>query len=1175
MYLKSLRVQGFKTFARRIDLPFGRGITAIVGPNGSGKSNLVDAIRWALGERNARGLRGNRMEDVIYAGGPGKSAVGMAEVSLTIDNAEQRINVEFSEIEVARRLFRSGESEYLINGTRARLKDIDALLASTGLRQDGYAVVAQNDIDYVIQAAPALRRELIEEAAGVRRLRDQRQEALNRLNDAERDMRRARDLLDELNPRAEELRSQAVAAEEYQRVAAQLKVLQGSLARDTWRKAMVQLRKAQTREQMARNKREAATAALADFEPVYERHRTELASAREARWNHQQALADLRLRLADAEHQVRIAEQRRESARQALDAAREETTRLQASERAGGQVVEELERAVQEAVAELEESKRLAAGAAADESAGREARAGLEADRETCDRRLQEIHRARLTVQAELRQLEGRCQFLREQRDAAQAELTAWSERNSQLLEELDRQRAMLESAERQLGESRSAVAGLDARLSDAAGAVSEAERIVESAGTEAQVKDAEYAALSLLRERAQPRSPLSEKTDIGLERLLHAVTVPVEFQPAVEAVLADWLLGWVAADMDSADRAISLLSGDGTSERETILFNPPAGAADPVPAGVESLKDRVKAPAAIQPLIDRLLAQVAVAENLAAARRLLNANPDLRVVTRSGELVTSFAYRGGRPPHAPLQAEAQFREVESARERTQKSLRIARASLQSATAAQAGLLAERAAAQVHLDAARAEHARVNALASAGAVAGDRERALGQDLAGKVARLVALLLDAERLEAGAEERQERSGAEEDRARQELAAIDQRLGEHDGLRAGHQQRRQEAELRTALCAQRHEDLIRQLDRARQVWRSHGDDLAQRQAAAQALATQPSVIETERLAWVSSAGELTVQLAGLEAEALPDGDALRTLEEQLQQDEQRNVVLKVAFAQSDDAVGSASEEIALAKAEVERCAEALREDGQALHDPESMEEVDWQKTEREVSRLQRRLDGMGAVNLLAPEEFGQLQARCESLATQLTDLEAAAAQLTELRQRLEEEIDSRFRTVFQSVAVNFQEFFVELFEGGRATLRLDTQHDGNPLDDGVEILAQTPGKRLQPLTLLSGGERALTALAFLFALQAVNPSPFHVLDEVDAALDDANVVRFNRVLRRLANDHQFLIVTHNHSTMAQAEVLYGVTLAEHGISRIVSVRLEGEASRMPRIATSRTA
>ena len=226
--------------------------------------------------------------------------------------------------------------------------------------------------------------------------------------------------------------------------------------------------------------------------------------------------------------------------------------------------------------------------------------------------------------------------------------------------------------------------------------------------------------------------------------------------------------------------------------------------------------------------------------------------------------------------------------------------------------------------------------------------------------------------------------------------------------------------------------------------------------------------------------------------------------------------------------------------------------------------TIEEVDWQKTEREVSRLQRRLDAMGAVNLLAPEEYAQVRDRCESLAAQLGDLEAASAQLNELRQRLEDEIDGRFRTVFQSVAVNFQEFFAELFEGGRATLRVEPQEeDGSPLDDGVEILAQTPGKRLQPLTLLSGGERALTALAFLFALQAVNPSPFYVLDEVDAALDDANVVRFNRVLKRLSADQQFLIVTHNHSTMAQAEVLYGVTLGEHGISRMVSVRLHQDA------------
>jgi chromosome segregation protein len=371
------------------------------------------------------------------------------------------------------------------------------------------------------------------------------------------------------------------------------------------------------------------------------------------------------------------------------------------------------------------------------------------------------------------------------------------------------------------------------------------------------------------------------------------------------------------------------------------------------------------------------------------------------------------------------------------------------------------------------------------------------------------------------------------------------------------------RRQEVELRAALAHQRHEDLLRQLERAREVWRAHGDELAQRQAATRELAAQPAQLGEEGRQCLDSAQALAGELAMLEAANLPDSDLLTSLEAQVQEGEQRNVQLQVELAHTDDAVAAALMDLETAQAEVDRCALALREDGQVVEDDEPIAEVDWQKTEREVSRLQRRLDGMGAVNLLAPEEYAQVRERCDSLGAQLTDLENASAQLLELRQRLENEIDERFRTVFHSVAINFQEFFGELFEGGRATLRLEADEDGNRLDEGVEILAQTPGKRLQPLTLLSGGERALTALAFLFALQAVNPSPFYVLDEVDAALDDANVMRFNRVLKRLSRDQQFLIVTHNHSTMAQAEVLYGVTLGEHGISRIVSVRMEQDA------------
>src|SRR5204863_228705 len=308
----------------------------------------------------------------------------------------------------------------------------------------------------------------------------------------------------------------------------------------------------------------------------------------------------------------------------------------------------------------------------------------------------------------------------------------------------------------------------------------------------------------------------------------------------------------------------------------------------------------------------------------------------------------------------------------------------------------------------------------------------------------------------------------------------------------------------------------------LDRERQAALQAADEVERRATQRSALAReQPTIINEERRRWLEQAEILLAELASLEAAQLPDSASLTALEAQLREDEQANVALQVELAHADDACAAAAGEREAAQTEVERCSSALREGGQLVDDGEdTIEEVDWQKTEREVSRLQRRLDAMGAVNLLAPEEYAHVRERCEGLAGQLADLEAASAQLGALRERLEAEIDSRFRTVFQAVAVNFQEFFGELFEGGRATLRLETQPDGNPLDDGVEILAQTPGKRLQPLTLLSGGERALTALAFLFALQAVNPSPFYVLDEVDAALDDANVVRFNRVLKRLA-------------------------------------------------------
>jgi len=1161
VHLKSLRLQGFKTFARRTELPFSRGITAIVGPNGSGKSNLVDAIRWALGERNARGLRGHRMEDVIYSGGPGKAAVGMAEVTLTIDNADQRLNVEFTEIEVARRLFRSGESEYLINGMRARLKDIDALLASTGLRQDGYAVTAQNDIDFVIQAAPALRRELIEEAAGVRRLRDQRQEALNRLAEADRDMRRARDILNELSPRAEELRVQAVAADEYQKVADALRTLQGSLTRDAWRKAMVQLRRAQARVQTAEQKRGLAAQAVTEFEPRYAEHRSALLAAREARWHHQESVADVRLRLAESQHQARIAQERNAAAVQALESLQRELAQLTASERAGSRVVDELARAVEAARVELGAADAALQTAADGERTAREVQAGVEAGRAVAQQRRQELQRERVAIDAELRQLEGRLQFLGEQQQQLRTQLEAWSLRQGTLTDELERRRGHVETADRELHDVDARASIIEEGVGEADAGLDVARKAVVEHEARLKAVEAELVALRTLLDHAHRRGPI--KRGDNWERLLELIEVDPVNRAAVEAALEGWLHSWVARNRDGFESAATALAG-AEDARETLLYAEDLVPPLAVPDGFTAIIDLVRAPDHVARLVARLLRGAVLVLDRAAGTRAVAGHPELRAVTAAGEIITAVSYRGGKAADALLEVQARIRDAENALDEERQAALQAADEVERRATQRSALARERQTILARIDALRTAAAQAAGALAAAVEAVQRETHQEAQLRQQMVRIGGLVEQAEQLQVAARSRQETVTEAEIAIARDLAEAEQAIQEASATMSTLVGRRQEAELRAALAHQRSDDLIRQLERAQQVLHSHGSELSQRRAAEGDLAVQPAVINEERRRWLEQAETQLAELASLEAAQLPDGASLTALEAQLREDEQANVALQVELAHADDARAAAAGEREAAQTEVERCASALREGGQLVDDREdTIEEVDWQKTEREVTRLQRRLDAMGAVNLLAPEEYGQVRERCEGLAGQLADLEAASAQLGALRERLEAEIDSRFRTVFQAVAANFQEFFGELFEGGRATLRLESQPDGNPLDDGVEILAQTPGKRLQPLTLLSGGERALTALAFLFALQAVNPSPFYVLDEVDAALDDANVVRFNRVLKRLAADQQFLIVTHNHSTMAQAEVLYGVTLAEHGISRIVSVRLQQDA------------
>src|SRR5437773_6599466 len=861
MYLKSLRLQGFKTFARRTELPFSRGITAIVGPNGSGKSNLVDAIRWALGERNARGLRGHRMEDVIYSGGPGKAAVGMAEVTLTIDNADQRLNVEFTESEVARRLFRSGESEYLINGTRARLKDIDALLASTGLRQDGYAVTAQNDIDFVIQAVPALRRELIEEAAGVRRLRDQRQEALNRLAEADRDMRRARDILNELSPRAEELRVQAVAADEYQKVADALKVLQGSLARDAWRKAMVQLRRTQARVHTAENKRAAMAQAVSEFEPRYAEHRSALLAAREAHWRHQEAVADVRLRLAESQHQARIAQERNAAAVQALEALQSELQRLNASEQAGSRVVDELARAAESARTDLETAtSALEAGAPA-EPAARERQATLEADRLARQQQRHEGQRETASIEAELRQLEGRRQFLTEQQQQARSQLEAWSLRRGALGHEFDRRTRTAEVASGELQAVSEASGMLEQRLADAEASLEAARKGIVEHEAALRALEAELVALRTLLDGAQRRGPL--RNDRNWERLLELIEVEPIHRAAVEAALEGWLHGWVATGRDGIASAAAAVAA-AEDARETLLYAPWDRAPSSVPDGLLSVIDLVRAPDHVQRLIAHLLHGVVLVADRAEAARMVEKHRELRAVTPAGEIISAVSYRGGKAPDPVLEVQARIRHAEAALDGERQAAHTADEEVERLAIARADVIAKRHVILTGVDLARTAAAQAAGALAAATEAIQREAPQEAQLRQQLIRIGGLLGQAEQLQVETLNRQRALADAELATEHELAALEPQVQEAASTLAELVERRQETELRAALARQRSDDLVRQLERAQQVLRAHGDEVAQRRAAEAELAVQPALINEERRQWTETSEGLRGEL-----------------------------------------------------------------------------------------------------------------------------------------------------------------------------------------------------------------------------------------------------------------------------------------------------------------------
>ena len=1185
--LKSLELQGYKTFASRVDFEFSQAITAIVGPNGSGKSNIADAIRWVLGEQSYALLRGKKTEDMIYQGSESRARASMASASITFDNSEGWLPIDFAEVTIARRAYRDGQNEYLLNGQRVRLRQVHELLSEVGLAQRTYTIIGQGLVDAVLSLRAEDRRRLFEEAAGIGLYRARREEALRRLETTERNLERVQDILAELKPRLRSLEKQARRAEEFEQVRKDLReslrVWYGfhwSVAQRTVtacrQEAEVQ---AAAREQV-RTRQEETDRRLAEARLEIDRLRADLHRASEdlsSLFTRREALGR---RVAVAGERLRWTAERKLTAAAEVTAAREEQQealgRLAALE---GEIAER-NQAMQAAQTEIE---RLRHPEAWPEDSGLAAHA-----------RAEELRAALASSLSELAAAQARRAQAQESIAGIRARLEEIGLRSRETRAQLDQLILVAQQSVARREEKRGALEADVAAEREQQASLLTARGGVERLRTEAarldQIAAARQAEADFLAKGGLATWSLAEglhaagkKGDLPgwLGRLFDFCSIGPEHRPAIRAALGDFAHAPLVSRAEDVEGVMRWLEHDGRPGQAAAL---PLAVSTPPPRIPNRLdettlgraSDLIQASAQHRLLFEWLLASTWVVRDRVQARaRLPDLPPGGRLVTLDGHVYYPSGAVLRRSQHEPPdegQATAALERARTQAGETQAKLVAAMAEVE---ALESGLAQAQVRRETTLAALlQAERESEQARVAEQAVQRDLEllqtqqRALGAEQV----RFEETAAAAEHAITALEARRERWTEELQVA--ELASDPQRAAAHV---AQLEARSEGLRLASAEAAVR-------LDDAR----------SRKEAADRSLeALQGRLEETERS-----------QVASREEETLA-ADELRVLEAQLAEQTEASNPLEQALATAEalrtDLEGQESRlrneiqvaerrhsqsQIELARHEQELIGLRQRieddfglvsfayEDGTTGPVPlpleglvEELPQVDELPVELEsqVARLRVQIRRMGSVNLEAQREYLDVRDRVQFLTSQVDDLRSAETQVREVITELDALMEREFRKTFDAVAVSFRQAFNRLFGGGSARLSLTDPRDLT--NTGIDIEARLPGRREQGLSMLSGGERSLTACALVFALLEVSPTPFCVLDEVDAMLDESNVIRFCDMLRELSSRTQFVVITHNRQTIQAAEIVYGVTMGSDSASKVMGLRLSEHEGGLP--------
>ena len=1145
MHLKSLTLKGFKSFASATTMKFEPGICAVVGPNGSGKSNVVDALAWVMGEQGAKNLRGGKMQDVIFAGAGERKPLGRAEVTLTFDNSDKRLPIDYTEVAITRRMFRDGASEYEINGAKARLMDVQELLSDSGIGREMHIIVGQGKLAEILESRPEERRAFIEEAAGVLKHRRRKEKAQRKLTGMQANLDRLTDLTDELGKQLKPLARQAEAAKRAATVQSTLRDARLRIAGHQIVSLRAALQRAAEEAELRKAGAETAAEALEEAVAAQEAVEAEQAEAQPAADTAQRTWFALSTLAERASATGRIATERSRNASVPVPYAGQDPDELEARAKAADQREAETVEAAEEAAERLAEVREMVEEAQeAFDAAEREHLARLRAiaDRREGVVRLlaqeESLVQAVQAAQGELERLEETLTETRARANAAQDEAADVAQR----LSVIEAERAPLNEAHER---ARAEVQSAETRLRELQEAQRERERAVF----------AFEARIAALTEQA-PKSSAAEKLE-GFAPLASAVAADDGYDVALAAALgaaAEALVGDVTQD------ALDTLGG----AARAMLVDPVGGATWRLDtdASVDWLLDHVTLAPEIEGPVTRLLVDVALADTISSARRIVEADPRLRAVTRDGTLLGEGWVAAGSSERTTVEVTAQIAAAQAELETASASLAELAGTLEGAALAAEDARVAAAAATAALNehdtqvsAWRRDHQRLEQQAAANEAEHAKAAARVNEAELRAReRQQALEETRERLDRVEEpETEEPSTAERDQAQAQLTHV--KAAEMEATMA-FRTARQAAEANAGRAAA----LRKQAEHERAAKARHDEAQARRAAEAEM---------AQVVAELSQELVLRIDASLTRAASQRDEASARLTALRQQQQEAKNAVAAARQHATRAQESAHAADIARSQAQVridEAEAQAASSLGIAVDDLVAGytpgEDFDLAAEQARLSQAEKDLRALGKVNPLALEEYKALEERYGFLSTQLADVIQARKDLEGVIEDVDTQILTLFTEAWRDVEAEFPRVFATLFPGGEARLILTEPAD--MLTTGIEIEARPPGKKVKRLSLLSGGEKSLTALAFLVAIFRARPSPFYVLDEVEAALDDVNLRRLIALLEELREDSQLIVITHQKPTMDVANVLYGVTMRGDGVTRVISQRMQPAAS-----------